>query len=216
MKLFFQQDGLFNKVGTMLADIVILGFFWFIINVLTLGIGFGAATTALYYVATKRLYNKEEYITKDFFKSFKENFVQGSIISLLIFIVAIVIVFNIVILNNYYSINSLGVWRVILVPMQYLMLFQLGLISVYIFPIMARFKMKNVQLIKTSVVMANKHVLTSITCIIAGFFVFLFCFIFPPFILVAMGVYVFISSHFIMKTIEKYRPELTQQDTNIN
>ena len=44
---------------------------------------------------------------------------------------------------------------------------------------------------------------------------FLFCFVFPPFILVAMGVYVFISSYFIMKVLKKYRPELAEQNIDM-
>lgn len=47
----------------------------------------GASLTALHYVALKMARNEEGYITKSFFKSFKENFRQATIIWLLFLVV---------------------------------------------------------------------------------------------------------------------------------
>lgn len=54
----------------------------------------GAAFTALHYVCLKLVRDEEGYITKDFFKSYKQNFKQGTIIWLLISVISVVLVID--------------------------------------------------------------------------------------------------------------------------
>ena len=54
----------------------------------------GAAFTALHYVCLKMVRNEEGYITKDFFKSFKLNFRQATIIWAVVMLVGAILIFN--------------------------------------------------------------------------------------------------------------------------
>ena len=52
----------------------------------------GDAMTALYYMTVKMVKNEECYIVKGYFKSFKENFKQATIIWLIALLVGIILV----------------------------------------------------------------------------------------------------------------------------
>lgn len=54
----------------------------------------GAAFTALHYVCLKMVRNEEGYITKDFFKSFKLNFKQATIIWTVSMLIGALLIFN--------------------------------------------------------------------------------------------------------------------------
>ena len=80
MERLFGSDSILFKVLEKIADFVILNLLWAIccIPVVTIG----ASTTALYYVMLKMVRNEESHVAKMFFKAFKQNLKQGSILSL--------------------------------------------------------------------------------------------------------------------------------------
>ncbi|MCM1159692.1 MAG: YesL family protein [Roseburia sp.] len=88
MRDIFNLDGPFIAFLNKAADLVLLNFLYIIccIPVVTIG----AATTALYYVTLRMAKNEEGYITKDFFRSFKENFRQATVIWLILLCLGIV------------------------------------------------------------------------------------------------------------------------------
>ena len=54
----------------------------------------GASLTALHYVTLKMARNEESYIIRSFFKSFKQNFKQSTIINLIMLLIAGVLYFD--------------------------------------------------------------------------------------------------------------------------
>ena len=88
MKIFDLDSPLMNVLNKM-ADLM-----W--LNILTLiccipVITAGAALTSMHYVALKIVRNEESYITRSFFKSFKTNFRQATLIWLLLMLVAAIL-----------------------------------------------------------------------------------------------------------------------------
>ena len=88
MKLFNLDSPLMQGLSKM-ADLM-----W--LNVLTLlcclpVVTMGASLTAMNYVALKIVRDEECYISKSFFKSFKENFKQATIIWLMILVAALIL-----------------------------------------------------------------------------------------------------------------------------
>jgi uncharacterized membrane protein YesL len=209
----FNIDGPLYKIGGLLADILILSILWFFCTILTAGIGFGACTTAIYYVATKRIYGKEGYIIKDFFKSFKENFVQSTIIGLIMGIAITICIYNITLIYNPVNVSVFGD-KLFMLPIQFCFVLELFLMATYVFPLIARFKMTNFNIIKTSFFMANRHFLTSIIFIATSIIILVISYMYPPFILVSMGAYSFITAYYIMKIFKKYRPEIDADNTS--
>lgn len=208
MRGFFKIDGPFFKYGTILADVIILTFLWAICSCLIVTIGL--STTALFYVATKQTSNKEGYITSNFFRSIKENFLQGIISTIILLVAGFVI---------YVSIRFAAAvpnMREIILTLDYIAAFEVIIISVYIFPLMARFDMKLIELFKTAFFLANRHMVTTISCLILIVAIFLLCiFVNPVFIIAGVGAYAYISSFMFMRIFKKYCPDIDVDEPDL-
>ncbi|MCL2461419.1 MAG: DUF624 domain-containing protein [Defluviitaleaceae bacterium] len=98
MSGFFSTDGMFYKIGTLIADVVLLGVAWLIFSIPVVTIG--ASTTALYYVATRRISDREGYIFRDFWSSFKSNFKKSTIVWVVALVIIYVLYINITYLRG--------------------------------------------------------------------------------------------------------------------
>lgn len=200
MGTFFNLDGPFYKFGSMLADIMILSLVWILFSLPLFTIG--ASTTALFYVTTRRISNREGYILRDFWTAFKSNFKKATLLWLLMVALVGVLIINII------NINVTGSMATFLLPCQVVFLIEIALVSVYVFPLTARFDMKFLQIIKSSFFMANKHIFTSITCVVLGLAIVLGTYLYTILFLVAMGLYAWLSSYLIVRVFKRYRPEM--------
>lgn len=144
---FFQLDSPLMNFLNKVADLM-----W--LNVLTMVccipiITAGASFTALHYMALKIVRNEECYITRGFFKSFKENFKQATIIWLLLLLVVLVLG------GDFYIIMKSGidfhiVIKVIIMAAAVLVLFT----AVFVFPVLAKFDNTVKRTIKNAFVMS--------------------------------------------------------------
>ena len=80
MNRFFNMDNKFFVFMGRVADLLLLNFLCILccIPVVTAG----ASITALYYVTLKMARDEESYIARSFFRSFKQNFKQATIINI--------------------------------------------------------------------------------------------------------------------------------------
>ena len=81
-------DNVIVRALNKICDMVCLNVLWLVccIPVITIG----ASTTALYTIMLKMVKNEEGYIFRGFFKAFKSNFKQSSIIWIILFLLGIV------------------------------------------------------------------------------------------------------------------------------
>ena len=98
MGRFFNLDSPVMVFLSKMADLMIL-------NLLTLLlcipiITAGDAITALYYMTIKIVKGEEGYIVRGYFKSFKENFKQATLIWLMVLVLGIVLIGDFMILSN--------------------------------------------------------------------------------------------------------------------
>ena len=200
MRDFFSLDGPFNKYGTVLADILILSLMWLFFSLPLFTVG--AATSALFYVTTRRIANREGYVTQDFWIAFKANFRKATVIWIMLVLLAFLLVFNLL------NIGAVGNLRVIIFPVQIIILVQTVFMTVYIFPMLSRFDMDIKQVLKSSFFMANRHLPTSLTCVVLLFGVFISIWFMPIMFFVAPGLYGLLSSYMVMRVFKKYRPEM--------
>ena len=77
-----------NGIGRI-ADFVVLNLLWVLCSIPIITIG--ASTTALYTVMLKIVKNEEGYLVKGFFKAFRENFKQSTVIWLVFLALGIVL-----------------------------------------------------------------------------------------------------------------------------
>ena len=80
MSLFSPESRLYKGL-IFFANVILLNFLWILFSLPLITLG--ASTVAAYSVVFKMLENKEGYIFKDFWKGFKENWKQGTLLWLI-------------------------------------------------------------------------------------------------------------------------------------
>ena len=200
MRDFFSLEGPFQKYGGFVADMMILSLMWILFSLPVITIG--ASTTALFYVATRRIADREGYITSDFWEAFKVNFVKSTLLWLMYGAVLLVLVVNITMAGE------IGDLSRFIMTVQVIMLVQLIFVFIYMFPIAARFEMKKLDIIKSSFFMANRHLLTTISCAVLMVVVFYAMLVMPFLIFLAPGIYAMLASFMLVKIFKRYRPEM--------
>lgn len=132
MRGFFNMDGPVWQALGRLADLVILNLLFVIscIPVVTIG----AAATALYSVTLKMVRDEESYILKGYWKSFKENFKQSTIMWLVMLVIGIVLYVDFQVVGSMTA-SASKIYLVLLLAISLILV--MGL--VYIFPLQAKF-----------------------------------------------------------------------------
>ena len=131
MGRIFDMDSPVMRFLTVMADLMILNILTIIccIPIITAG----ASLTGLHYVLLKMARNEEGYIVKSFFKSFKQNFRQATIIWLIILAFIIIFIGDIMIFN-YAAIEFPKALRIFLIVLGLFML----MVAIYVFPVLSR------------------------------------------------------------------------------
>ncbi len=146
MKLFDLDSPIMRALSKM-ADLMLL-------NVVTLIccipiVTAGASFTALHYMALKLRRNEECYIVRGFFKSFKQNFKQATIIWLINLLVLIILVCDFYII--YYMGESFNkILQVIIAIVAIMVLFT----STFVYPVLAKFDNPVLRTIKNAFVIS--------------------------------------------------------------
>ncbi|MDO4519271.1 MAG: YesL family protein [Eubacteriales bacterium] len=137
MNRFFNMDSPFFIFMSKVADLFILNLLCLIccIPIITIG----ASVTAMYYVTLKMARNEESYVVKSFFKSFKENFRQATILHLISVLIGVVVYIDYIF---FLSLNSNGtasvLQKIIMIIFLVTVLF-LFFTYLYIYPLLSRF-----------------------------------------------------------------------------
>lgn len=147
MSNFFNMDNGFFRALGRLADLMILNLLFIVCSLPIFTIG--ASTTAMYYVTLKMAENEEGYIARGFWKSFKQNFRQATIIWLILLFIGIVLLLDLFILNNSTG-QMADVLRIIIIAT---FIFYL-ILTMYVFPTLARFYNSIRQTMKNAFIMA--------------------------------------------------------------
>ena len=193
MNSLLNPDNPVMQFITKIVYSVYLNVLWFIccIPVVTAG----AATTALYYVTLKMAKNEEGGITKSFFKAFKENFKQSTIVWLILLALGIVLGIDGYVLWHMRFENAF--WTIItaiflVAAAAYL------IVVMYIFPLMARFENTIFAMFKNSLFIGMRFQLcTAIVAVIHFALLFVIINFFPPAVILGVGLCAFLSSYFL-------------------
>ncbi|MGN0304789.1 MAG: YesL family protein [Lachnospiraceae bacterium] len=203
MRNFFDLDNPFIQFLNRLTDVVILNVICLIccIPVVTAG----ASITALHYVTMKMARNEEGYMLRDFFKSFRQNFRQSTIIWGIFLLITLFFYVDIRIFNTGAA-NFPKILKLII----YMLYFFVCLTAMYAFPLLSRFSNTVMNTIKNGFLMSIIHVFK--TLLMAA--VYLLPILILPLHGTLMGVYLLIGiagpayvNSFIWKGIfKRYEP----------
>lgn len=144
---FFDLDSPLMQVLNKVADLL-----W--LNILTLIccipiVTAGASLTAMNYMALKIVRNEECYITKGFFKSFKQNFKQATVIWLLFLLAVLVLA------GDFYIVKNSGIeFNIVIKVVIGIVALILTFTWMFVFPVLAKFDNTVIRTIKNAFVMS--------------------------------------------------------------
>ncbi len=180
-------------------------FFFLSLPVITIG----ATTTAMYYVTLKMARNEESYIVKGFFKSFKQNFKQATIMWIIDLVVVGLLILDISIVNGkVISVSTdstfLTVVKVGLAAAAIFIAFTLT----FSFPVLAKFDNTIKNTYKNSFIMSVRHFPTTLLTIFlwGGTLFLIYCM--PQLLIFAVmllfSLIAFATSFLFVKNFDKY------------
>ena len=209
MGRFFSMDNKFFTFMNKVADLCILNIICLVccIPIVTAG----ASITAMYYVTLKMVRNEEAYIVRSFFKSFKDNFKQATIINLIMIAVGVVLYLDLNVAKNMPG-SSGQIFHVIF--MAFVIIYYV--LFLYVYPILARFYNTIRNTIKNALFMAIRHLPYTVVMVLIGLCPLLLLFIgsyqiqstlFVLFLVMGFGVIAYCNSFFLVKIFDHYMPK---------
>lgn len=204
MKNFFNLDSGFFAFMDKVSNLLWLNLLFLIccIPVITIG----ASTTAMFYVTLKMVRDEECYITKSFFRSFKQNFKQATGIWILVMLIGGIFSADFTILRNT-DVPVGKIMTVVVMAMSIILVFTL----MYIFPVLAKFDNTIKNTIKNALLMSIRHfpwTILLILCMILPFVLMYFITWMIPVMFLLGGAGIAYGTSYIYRRIfDQYIPQ---------
>lgn len=207
----FKLDSPLMNFLNRVADIMILNLLLIVFSIPFFTIG--AALSAAYYMGFKMVRNEETYIIKGFWKAFKENFKQATVIWLVLLVVFGVLAADYRIIA--YSGIEFAQWiRIAMTTVTVVVL--MGV--VFIFPLQARFVNPIKNTVKNAFLMALSHLPTAFLLVAVYALPVIVLYIVPQslpvIILLAFGILIYMKSVLLLRVFKKYEEALTAGSPN--
>lgn len=210
MNRFFDVDGPIITGLTKMADIFILNL---LLIVCSLPIfTFGAAYTAMYYVTLKMVKNEDCYTVKSFFKSFKLNFKQATVIWLIMLIIGSVMYTDLKVMNGQFA-DVMTIPENVVKGMSILIMatgILYTFVLIYVFPVLSRFDNSIKNTLRNALIMSIKHLPSTIAIVLITFVPIIFMYFVPRaliLVFVIFGLCAYCNSYLFVKIFSNYMPE---------
>ena len=201
----------------------------FILNLLTIVCSIplftaGASFTALYYVTMKMVRDEETYVTKDFFRSFRQNFKQGVVIWLILFVSGSILFFDYRLMSsNRDRFAGAGAFMILTMACGVFYMIE----TAYVFPVLAKFYNSVGQTMKNAVFMGIRHFPKTLAIIFIDVIFFVITltglyrngrsFLAPLYVCLGFAVPAYANSYIFVRIFDLYipaeEPQVTGADT---
>ena len=151
MRGLFRWDSPVMQKLAKITNLIMLNILWIVCSIPV--ITMGAATTALYYTIFQMQTKEEDAVLRTFFRGFVQNFKQATLLWLPLMEAMALLGFNLLYMNVYGG--STILWIAVIFMSVAVLLVQSQLL-----PMLARFEMKNMAIVKTSCVLTVMHFLS--------------------------------------------------------
>ena len=212
MRSFFSPD---NAVMNIIGKIglgIYLNLLWFICSIPV--ITAGASTTALFRACRFIVREQGTGVTGEFFRAFKSNFKQSTIVWLILMALGCVLATDGYVL--YHMRFSNAFWT-LLTAVFVVAAAAFAIILMYIFPLMANYENTIPAMFKNSLMIGMRFLIA--TAIMAGIYVamgLLIIFVFTPFLLFGEGVCVLLCSWLLENILQQLDAADPSNDTSVS
>lgn len=205
MRDFLNPENKLMTILNLIVNHIILGFLWIVCSIPIFTVG--ASTTALCYASQKLLSNKETYVSRDFFHSFKQNFKQATGLWLISLLVGAFCVFDI----YYYHQMSTTFGTIAMIVFLSLTLFFV-LTLLYLFPYLSQFHCDNKEAIKNSLLLSIRHLGLTVLMLVADAVVMYVALYYLVLLIFAPGAICLVNGFVFKHIFKRYMPEETDPD----
>lgn len=203
----------FFQFMNTLAEYILLNFLWLIccIPIVTIG----ASTTALYYVTMQTAREEHGYIARGFFRSFKENFKQSTIIWLIMFFIGAILTFNVSFWFTMKSTigNILGTLVSVALLIYIFTLF-------YVFPLLSRFNNTVKQTMKNALFISLQNLKQTLIITVVNVIIVLVIYLLPIsaifFVLFGFAFFAYLNSFQFVKVFKCYETDFNNLDDEMD
>ena len=151
MSKLFRMDSPLMRFLTKIADLMVLNILFCVTSIPLITIG--ASWTALYSVTLKMVRDEEGSVSRSYFRSFRQNFKQATLLWLGVLVVLALLALDIRVLNGMAGGTAPGLLRV---GVEILALLGIMVLQ-YLFPSLARFEASLADTLKNACMMALAH-----------------------------------------------------------
>ena len=209
MNGIFSPDSTLMRVLTAVSDVAIISFLWLLCSlpIVTLG----ASSTAAYYALIKVVKRQRGYLTREFFRSFKSNFKDATILTVIYEVVAFLLVYNIVDMYRALGESNSDMSFYLMVAYVALLVLLAG-ITIYTWPVLSRFTVKGMPLFRFALYAVFRHLPTTLALLVLYVLIVLGIYIFPAALLFLPAVCLWIQSFLMEPVLRKHMtPEMLAQ-----
>lgn len=211
MGKLFDADSPVMRFLSRMGDLMILNLLVTLCSLPIITIG--ASVTAMHYVMLKLVRGEEGYITRDYFKSFKMNFKQATVIWLIM--LAFLVIFGV----DYYLVVFSGIGfpqglQKILTAIAIILV----VVSAYIFPVLSRFDNTVRSTLKNGCIMSimalPKAIVMTILFVVPVWILFMAPRAIPLVLLFGMSLPGYLSAMLYSQTFRKFEPQQEEITTD--
>ena len=199
---FFSYDSTFGQIFIKVSYGCCLNILWLIccLPIFTIG----ASTTALYYTSFKIAKDEGSFITTMFFRSFKQNFKQATVIWLIMLATGLIIGADAVLLYRLRA-TSTGtaavIWTLLLATI-FACMIAYAIVLTYIFPLLSIASNTTANMFKNAFLIGTHYLFVTILVIFVHYAMFfLVVNVFTPLIIFGEGLCAVISAHILLKIL---------------
>lgn len=160
-------NGIFNPQNRFwmfmekVMDLCVISLLWFLCSIPVFTIG--ASTTALFQYTTKLTKDEEGYVLKSFFKAFRQNFLQATVLWAGILLAGGFLVTDLY-LCQFLALPASAKWVLRILLVSFLIVYLLTMI--YIFPLLAYYKVSLKKAVSHAFVMSMGNLHISVTILV--------------------------------------------------
>lgn len=199
----FSNESKFARFMNTLADILYIGILWLVCSLPI--ITAGASGTAAYYAMAKCVRHSEGRPTKEFFHSFRLNFKQTLVMTIVFVLIALGLTADLIFLWENENKTNDAIFVVLV-----FVTFAVQSLIVYIFPLLSRFDRKSFELIKMGLYLCFKYLPITIGILAVIFVACIGVYLMPWAILVIPGVYLYVLSFPMEWMLKKLMPPVEE------
>jgi len=201
----FGPDSGFMRVLNMISDIVLISMLWLLCSLPVVTVG--ASTTAAYYTIMKVVHKKTGYISREFFKSFKLNFKDSLIITIIYEALMALLIFNIYTMYQAMGAEEPSSTTFYLLFTYCVLFLILIAVMIYTYPTLSRFVMTRFRIVRFAIYALFRHMLTTLILLVVFIISFVALVVFPVCVIIMPGLCLYIYSLFMEKILRRYMSE---------